>query len=325
MNTIRAIIESQSLIDNRYKILQLAGEGYFSYVFRGLDTVNNIDVALKFLKKADNPYDGFRFEREAEALSALSHRHIIKLVQGKTPFTIDYLGHVVSISSFYVMEWLDQNFRDFIIYCQEPQQILKLFRQVCLATNYLHREGYCHRDLKPENILVHRRRHAYISDFGSIKMLQRLGFLHPEQYKGPAGDFRYTSPELLCGLNDDERNFISGDKFALGAILFEAFTKEVFSSKFQNYHRLCTGYFTQLMYSRPYLERERAYEEIIAQVLREENIPRIYDFSSFVPGPIKQELNLLCQKLVQPDCRKRTIDFDEIFRRIDNCLSLLKK
>jgi len=79
------------------------------------------------------------------------------------------------------------------------------------------------------------------------------------------------------------------------------------------------------MYSRSYLERERAYEEILAQVLREENIPRIYDFSPFVPGPIKQELNLLFQKLVQPDYRKRTIDFDEIFQRIDNCLSLLKK
>jgi len=319
LNTIRAIIESQSLIDNRYKILQLAGEGYFSYVFRGLDTVNNIDVALKFLKEANNAYSIFRFEKEAEALSALSHRHIIKLVQGKTPFTIDYLGHVLTISHFYVMEWLDQNFRDFIIHCQEPPQILKLFRQVCLATNYLHR------DLKPENILVHRGCHAYISDFGSIKMLQRLGYLYPEQYTGPAGDFRYTSPELLCGLNDDERNFISGDKFALGAIFFEAFTKEVFSSKFQDYHRLCTGHFTQLMYSRSYLERERAYEEILAQVLREENIPRIYDFSPFVPGPIKQELNLLFQKLVQPDYRKRTIDFDEIFQRIDNCLSLLKK
>ena len=290
-----------------------------------MDTVNNIDVALKFLKETNNAYSIFRFEKEAEALSALSHRHLIKLVQGKTPFSIDYLGHVLTISHFYVMEWLDQNFRDFIIHCQEPPQILKLFRQVCLATNYLHRERYCHRDLKPENILVHRGRNAYISDFGSIKMLQRLGFLQPEQYTGPAGDFRYTSPELLCGLNDNERNFISGDKFALGAILFEAFTKEVFSSKFQDYHLLSTGNFTQLMYSRSYLERERAYEEILAQVLREENIPRIYDFSSFVPGPIKQELNLLYQKLVQPDYRKRTIDFDEIVRRIDSFLSLLIK
>ncbi|MBC8230025.1 protein kinase [bacterium] len=105
MNAIREIIERQKLIDKRYKILQLAGEGYFSYVFRGLDTVNNISVALKFLKEANNAYSIFRFEKEAEALSALSHRHIIKLVQGKTPFTIDYLGHVLTISHFYAMEW----------------------------------------------------------------------------------------------------------------------------------------------------------------------------------------------------------------------------
>jgi len=213
-----------------YEILSPLGAGGMGEVYKARDTRLDRVVAVKVLAShlSSSPELRQRFEREAKAISSLSHPHICTLHDVGHQDGIDYL----------VMEHLDgESLAERIARGPIPiEQALKLGAEIASALDAAHRSGIVHRDLKPGNILI-TRGGAKLLDFGLAKTAggpvssPDLGALTslPTEAAGAApltaegallGTFQYMAPEQLEGKEADART----DIFALGEVLYEMVT-----------------------------------------------------------------------------------------------------
>jgi len=208
-----------------YEIVSLLGAGGMGEVYRARDTRLNRTVAIKVLPAVLNANAALRerFEREARAISALSHPNICALFDIGSDDGTDYL----------VMEYLEgETLAERIARGPLPSsQILRYGVQIAEALQKAHRAGITHRDLKPGNIMI-TSAGAKLLDFGLAKFVDPAPRLFsensaPATQLGPltaegtiVGTFQYMSPEQLEGKNVDHRT----DIFSLGVILYEMAT-----------------------------------------------------------------------------------------------------
>lgn len=194
-----------------YEIIQELGRGGMGVVYKALDTRLNRIVALKLLLNSDgNDSMLQRFSREAEISARLSHPNIVCLYEvGSTP------------QIYIAMEFIEgRSFADLLQDKAYPlRKKLEIFRQVCEAVDYAHKQKIIHRDLKPHNILVTANHVAKVMDFGLAKSLSRTN-VNLSSEGQLLGTPKYMSPEQADGSKVDH----STDIYSLGVILYEILT-----------------------------------------------------------------------------------------------------
>src|SRR5271168_1677655 len=207
-----------------YEILSPLGAGGMGEVYRARDTRLDRDVAVKVLltNLASDPSFKQRLEREAKAVSKLSHPHIC---------TLHDIGHQDGVD-FLVMEYLEGETLEqrLLKGPLPPDQTLRYAAQIADALAKAHKLGITHRDLKPANVML-TKGGAKLMDFGLAKqsdaapLATALTEMTVEQAKLTSagmivGTFQYMAPEQLEGKEADART----DIFAFGELIHEMVT-----------------------------------------------------------------------------------------------------
>src|ERR1700736_5356620 len=215
-----------------YEIVSPLGAGGMGEVYRARDTRLERDVAVKVLPAnlSSDPSLRQRLEREAKAVSKLSHPHIC---------TLHDIGHQDGVD-FLVMELVEgETLEHRLIKGPLPsEQTIRFAAQIADALARAHKMGITHRDLKPSNIML-TKAGAKLMDFGLAKdsghapLADVLSEMTAEQAKLTVegtivGTFQYMGPEQLEGKEADART----DIFALGELIYEMATgKPAFAAK----------------------------------------------------------------------------------------------
>ncbi len=214
------MLQPGQLLQNRYRVISLLGQGGMGAVYRAWDTRLNVAVALKEMLSQPGAELAMlerlreQFYQEATVLARLSHPHLVRV----TDFFLE------GPNAYLVMDFVQGESLDLIIKREgaitEPQ-VLLWAEQLLDALEYCHEQGIIHRDIKPQNVIIRPDSRAMLVDFGLVKMwnptdprtqtvMRGLGtpeYAPPEQYDAQAG---HTDPR--------------SDIYSLGATLYHALT-----------------------------------------------------------------------------------------------------
>jgi serine/threonine-protein kinase len=203
-----ALYEGQTL--GPYQIIGQLGQGGMATVYKAYHAKLDRYVAIKVMHPAFKDDGSFltRFEREAQIVAKLEHRHIVPVY--------DYAEH--EGQPYLVMKFIEGRTLKRILTAGPPtlEEILDILTPIASALTYAHKQGVLHRDIKPSNIVLDKDGVPYLTDFGLARIAQAgESTMSADMILGTP---QYISPEQARG----EKNLDSRtDLYSLGVILYE--------------------------------------------------------------------------------------------------------
>ena len=211
-----------AVINKRYELLGLAGQGGMAAVYKARDLKENRDVAVKVLDRDLANMDSVleRFQKEVSAASAMAHENLAAVYDsgvtedGRPYIVMEYMRGQTLAQLLKKRAKLSLN------------EFAEIFVQVAKGLAHAHRRGVVHRDIKPSNIMLYtdakEKLGVKLLDFGIAKSLAdidstSLNLTHTGQVIGSPF---YMSPEQCRALPIDTRS----DIYSLGCVMFEAIT-----------------------------------------------------------------------------------------------------
>lgn len=202
------------IICNRYKILDHLGTGGMATVWLGYDTILDRQVAIKTFKIDANDEDAVkRFNREAKAVTSLSHPNIVSIYDVENEGEFYYL----------ILEYVEgMTLKDYMIKNQRMpiETIVHIAKQIAAGLSHAHQNGIIHRDIKPQNILMNENLTCKITDFG---IARAYGDTTLTQTNQMLGTVYYLSPEQARGNVATAQS----DIYSLGILIFEMITGQI--------------------------------------------------------------------------------------------------
>jgi len=192
----------------RFKVIEEVGRGGMATVYKAHQPSIDRFVALKVLPTqfAHDPNFLQRFEREAKAIAALEHPHILPLYDFGTQEGFTYMA----------MRYIKGGDLSNLMGGQiSNEHIAQIISDIARALDYAHKNGVIHRDIKPSNILIDSNGEALLTDFGIAKVADSK-LTGTDMILGTPD---YMAPEQLDGIADAR-----SDIYALGVVMFELLT-----------------------------------------------------------------------------------------------------
>jgi eukaryotic-like serine/threonine-protein kinase len=205
------MIEPETIIDGRYRVISRLGSGGMADVYLAQDQLLGREVAVKLLHHhfAEDQEFVERFRREASSAAALSHPNIVGIFDRG-----EWNG------TYYIaMEYVAGRSLKAIVREQgplDPTVAIDIVIQILSAARFAHRRGVIHRDLKPHNVILDEEGRARVTDFG----IARAGASDMTLTGSIMGTAQYLSPEQAQGYTVSA----TSDLYSVGVILYELLT-----------------------------------------------------------------------------------------------------
>ena len=205
-----------NMIGNRYIVSKLIGEGGMADVYLAIDSILKRQVAIKVLRGElnDDPVNLKRFQREANAITNLSHPNIVEVYDVGEESNRNYI----------VMEYVPGKTLKQLIKARgalHPDEAINIMKQLVSATSNAHRNGIIHRDIKSQNVLIKDDGTVKLSDFGIASTSDSQQQL--TQTDTVMGSVHYLAPELAKG----HQATFQSDIYSLGIVFYEMLTGDV--------------------------------------------------------------------------------------------------
>lgn len=199
------------MLDDRYEILEVIGDGGMAIVYRALDHRLNRDVAVKIMRDEMAADEEFRrrFCTESHAVAMLSHPNIVAVYDVSHNDNVEYIVMEL-VDGITLKQYIE---RKGVVAWKE---VVHFTKQISKALAHAHERGIIHRDIKPQNIMLLRDGTIKVGDFG-------IAALENEVYEnnGEAiGSIHYIAPEQARGECPDARS----DIYSLGVMMYEMLT-----------------------------------------------------------------------------------------------------